>query len=69
MGLWFLHPGRAANVSRRRHWLLRAVCRVVGHRWKPRLNEEDRPYLHCTRCSAGWEFGRPIPEPDQPSEG
>lgn len=43
-----------------RSQLLRSVCRVVGHRWVWRL-EDDWPYHECRRCGSRWMLGRPLP--------
>jgi hypothetical protein len=46
------------GVSRSR--LVRSVCRVVGHRWVWRL-EDDWPFHECSRCGCRWMLGRPVP--------
>ncbi len=46
-------------MGKQRLRLMRGICRVIGHRWDWRL-EDDWPHLECKRCGSGWMLGRPI---------
>lgn len=54
-------------MDRRRMRLMRALCRVIGHRWVWQLTEDGWPYHECTRCCSRWELGRPIAPRDEES--